>query len=83
MLHESAHKNTYLTEKKPKEYLCGDSAMKPPHNSSPWFPSFLGGAGAGVPVADIRHQFACCFFYNLHLFLSNSVCFPSLDYSGM
>lgn len=54
MLHESAHKNTYLTEKKPKEYLCGDSAMKPPHNASPWFPSFLGGAGAGVPVAD--HQ---------------------------
>lgn len=36
MLHESAHKNTYLIEIKPKEYLCGDSAMKPPHNASPW-----------------------------------------------
>lgn len=32
-------KTTDLIEKKPKEYLCGDSALKPPHNASPCFPS--------------------------------------------
>lgn len=78
-------KTALFNEKKPKEYLCGDRAVKPPHDVSPCFPSTgapSGEAGVGVPAAD--HQGSIhLLFCNVHLFLSNSVCFPFQDYRKM
>lgn len=79
-------KITHLIEEKPEEYLCSDNAVKSPCEASPCFPSTRAPSGELEQVSlwqTVRGQFTCFLFYNQHLFLSDSVWFPSLDHSRM